>query len=121
MGIPGVVNKTKEKDYSARTHLVGRVLVPDGVLEPADGGLHLRNLVHGLLEVGLQLPGGLLGLGHPVCDGLGHPVRLFPHILAGVGERAADNAAESDTRFPLLTQPTGQQQVTVFDKLFNIN
>jgi hypothetical protein len=82
--------------------LVGRVLLPDGVLEPADGRLHLGNLVHRLLQVGLELPGGLLGLSHPVRDGLGRPVRLLPHILAGVGQRAPDHSAQSDTRLALL-------------------
>ena len=43
-------------------HLMWRILLPDGVLEVPDHCLQLRNLVHCLLQVGLQLPGGLLAL-----------------------------------------------------------
>ena len=89
-------------------HLVRRVLLPDRVLEVPDHRLHLRNLVHCLLQVGLQLPGGLLALGDPVCEALLDPVGLLPQVLAGVGQRAPDDAAEADGGLPLLLGQSGQ-------------
>ena len=84
------------------SHLVGSVLVPDGVLEVPDHALHLGDLVHSFLQVCLQLPGGLLRLRHPVGEGLLDPVRLLPQVLASVGEGAADDAPEPDAGLPLL-------------------
>ena len=92
-------------------HLVRRVLLPDGVLEVPDHCLHLRNLVDCLLQVGLQLPGGLLALCHPVCEALLDPVRLLPQVLAGVGQRAPYNAAKSDAGLSLLLGQPGAERM----------
>ena len=90
-------------------HLVRRVLLPDGVLEVPDHRLHLRNLVHCLLQVGLQLPRGLLALGDPVSEALLDPVRLLPQVLAGVGQSAPDNATQTNAGLSLLLgQPVGE-------------
>ena len=49
----------------------------------------LCDLVDGLLEVGLELPGGLLRLGHAVGEALLHSVRLLPQVLAaGAGHES---------------------------------
>ena len=37
------------------------------------------------------LPGSLLRLSDPVCEGLLHPVCLLPQVLAGVGQCAAND------------------------------
>ena len=37
------------------------------------------------------LPGSLLRLSNPVCEGLLHPVCLLPQVLAGVGQSAAND------------------------------
>ena len=94
-------------------HLVRRVLLPDGVLEVPDHRLHLRNLVHCLLQVGLQLPGGLLALGDPVSEALLDPVRLLPQVLAGVGQGAPDDASQADAGLPLLLGQPGQHNITL--------
>lgn len=49
----------------------------------------LCDLVDCLLEVGLELPGGLLRLGHAVGEALLHAVRLLPQVLAaGAGHES---------------------------------
>ena len=78
-------------------HLMWRILLPDGVLEVPDHCLHLRNLIHRLLQVGLQLPGGLLALGDPVSEALLDSVRLLPQVLAGVRQSAPYDAAQTNT------------------------
>ena len=77
-------------------HLVRCILLPDGVLEVPDHRLHLRNLVHCLLQVSLQLPGGLLALSDPVSEALLDPVRLLPQVLAGVGQSASYDATQTN-------------------------
>ena len=94
---------------SGAGHLVRRILLPDGVLEVPDHCLHLRNLVHCLLQVGLQLPRGLLALGDPVSEALLNPVRLLPQVLAGVGQSAPYDAAKTNAGLSLLLgQPGGE-------------
>jgi len=97
---------------SAR-YLVRRVLLPYSVLQITDHSLDLCDLVDGLLEVGLELPGGLLRLGHAVGEALLHAVRLLPQVLAGVGEGAADDASQPDTRLALLLRQPGVCYVVI--------
>ena len=40
------------------------------------------------------VPGSLLRLCDPVCEGLLHPVCLFPQVLAGVGQSAANDTPQ---------------------------